>query len=99
MKPTNFNWSFSISADWWIYFSVALFIKIDKVALGLIGSIPAILQPVAAVGQVDAVAAVAAEVVLPALKERLLILLKNSSQQKLSEYRAERTFFESHYIA
>ena len=83
MKPTNFNWSFSISADWWIYFSVALFIKIDKVALGLIGSIPAILQPIAAVGQVDAVATVAAEVVITALKVRTFIMLKISYQQNL----------------
>ena len=72
MKPTNFNWSFSISADWWIYFSVALFIKIDKVALGLIGSIPAILQPVAAFRQVYADATITAELIIPALKKYVL---------------------------
>ena len=65
---TNFDLSGTVFRDWRIHTYVTLFVDVDDGALGLVGAIPAVLQPVAAFGLVDAVAAVASELVVPALK-------------------------------
>jgi len=70
-QPTDADDSFLISSNRWLQFSVALLVDSDDGAIHFVGTVPAVFQLVAPVRQRDAVAAVAAELVIATLKSKL----------------------------